>query len=146
MVWAIPAARRIVSMKLASVASFEDGFRWDDQPYWPRWVPPVPAGIIKGFAGFVERSVPPLPAHIKILRTDTQRHGTFVLKRPILDAPDRDYGADLDIGAEPVLDRLLGLIFAGGIGFPHLHAARWIGRVARLGRTLDRRLFFLRFL
>jgi hypothetical protein len=91
--------------------------RWDDHSHWTRWILPVPAGIVEGFAGFGERSIPLLRSDIKILWTDTQHHCTFVSKRSVLDAPYRDYGANLDIGAEPVLNRFLGLVPARGIGF-----------------------------
>jgi len=100
----------------ARVASLKDALRWNDHSHLTRGVPPVPAGIVERFAEFRERSIPLLRTDIKILRTDTQHHCTFVSKHSVLDAPYRDDGTDLNVGVEPVLNRLLGLVPARGIG------------------------------
>ncbi len=102
--------------EIASIARIQDGLGWDDKSHRTFWVSPVSSGIIKGLTGFGERSIPLLSAHIKILRTDTDYNGTFVLQPSVLDAPYRDDRTDLNIGSKPVLDRLFGLVSARRLG------------------------------
>ena len=95
--------------EIASVTSAKNRIGRNDNLRAAFSVPPVPAGIVKGCSGFGIRSISMLGAYVKVLRPNTQYHPTLILEHSILPPPDCDNSANLDVRAQPVLDRFFGL-------------------------------------
>ena len=95
--------------EIASVTSAKNRIGRNDNLRAAFSVPPVSAGIVKGCSGFGIRSISMLGAYVKVLRPNTQYHPTLILEHSILRPPDCDNSANLDVSAQPVLDRFFGL-------------------------------------
>ena len=118
------ASRQERGAKIARLASGKNRFGRNDNLDAAARVPPVPACIVKSYSRFRKRSVPLLGTYVKVPRPDTQHHPEFVLKQSILRPPDCENSADLNIGTQPILDRLFRLFPVGRVRFATCRIAK----------------------
>ena len=97
------------SAEIAIVASAKNRIGRNDNLRAASSVPPVPAGIVKGCSGLGIRSISMLGAYVEVPRPNTQYYPTLILEHSVLPPPDCNYSADLDVSAQPVLDRFFRL-------------------------------------